>query len=232
MHHHHQLLDHPFFEEQPFNDVLEPFGFETSIKLVNPPIDPECDDPAAIDAYASDPQAYIDGLTFSHPAGFTEVDRSENDEGDIYSVAVRAKTVFAQLLLCADSPFAGSSSNCNRSYIDVYHERMRQISTEGFSREHDDKYTGAELSRAALAYANIAALQGRFGITEGADLSQYGMHDWPWAKSWWKPSCGARRNLVKAGALILAEIERLDRAAAKLSEGEIPVGASDVGGAQ
>ncbi len=35
---------------------------------------------------------------------------------------------------------------------------------------------------------------------------------WPWATSWWKPTT-KRRNLVKAGALILAEIERLDRAA-------------------
>lgn len=36
--------------------------------------------------------------------------------------------------------------------------------------------------------------------------------NWPWHRVWWKPST-RRRNLVKAGALILAEIERLDRAA-------------------
>lgn len=35
---------------------------------------------------------------------------------------------------------------------------------------------------------------------------------WPWDASWWKPNA-RRRNLVKAGALILAEIERIDRAA-------------------
>jgi hypothetical protein len=35
---------------------------------------------------------------------------------------------------------------------------------------------------------------------------------WPWAPEWWKPTHG-RRDLVKAGALILAELERLDRAA-------------------
>jgi hypothetical protein len=33
---------------------------------------------------------------------------------------------------------------------------------------------------------------------------------WPWAPELWKPA-NARRDLVKAGALILAEIERLDR---------------------
>lgn len=36
---------------------------------------------------------------------------------------------------------------------------------------------------------------------------------WPWDESWWKPT-NRRRDLVKAGALILAEIERLDRAEA------------------
>ncbi|HCE5729600.1 hypothetical protein ACP0KH_06585 [Pseudomonas aeruginosa] len=36
---------------------------------------------------------------------------------------------------------------------------------------------------------------------------------WPWDKDWWKPT-SARRDLVKACALALAEIERLDRAAA------------------
>ncbi|HCF3475434.1 TPA: hypothetical protein ACHSVP_002604 [Pseudomonas aeruginosa] len=36
---------------------------------------------------------------------------------------------------------------------------------------------------------------------------------WPWDEQWWKPST-ARRDLVKACALALAEIERLDRATA------------------
>lgn len=36
---------------------------------------------------------------------------------------------------------------------------------------------------------------------------------WCWDRSWWKPTT-PRRDLVKAAALILAEIERIDRAAA------------------
>ncbi|QFU01240.1 hypothetical protein FIU83_06270 [Halomonas sp. THAF5a] len=202
--HTHQLLDHPLFEEQPFQDILEPFGFEVSIKLIDPPIDPACDDPAAIDAYANDSQAYIDGLTFEHPPGFSELDRSENDEGDLYSVAVRAKTVFAQLLLCADSAFAGPNSHFSAPYLDVYRERMRQLSTESFSRERDDGYQHGELANAAASYAHHADT-GR-GSTASTAI-------WPWADKWWKPSADPRRNLVKAGALILAEIERLDRAA-------------------
>ena len=34
---------------------------------------------------------------------------------------------------------------------------------------------------------------------------------WPWHRQWWKPK-NARRDLVRAAALIVAEIERLDRA--------------------
>ncbi|MDO0945948.1 hypothetical protein [Chromohalobacter israelensis] len=198
------------FEEQPLQDILEPFGFEVSLRTTEPPIDLACDDPDAINNYAADPQAYIEGLAFQHPSGFTEVDRGENDEGDIYSVAVRAKTVFAQLLLCADSTFAHDSSPHTRAYADVYRERMRQISTEGFNRERDDGYEQAELSRAAGSYCLIASLQMRFG--ELPDPNRYCDDDWPWDRKWFKPR-DPRRNLVKAGALILAEIERLDRAA-------------------
>lgn len=41
---------------------------------------------------------------------------------------------------------------------------------------------------------------------------------WTWDRSWWKPT-NRRRDLVKAGALILAEIERLDRAAPEAEGG-------------
>lgn len=202
----HQLLDHPMFEEQPLQDILEPFGFEVSLRTTEPPIDLACDDPDAINNYAADPQAYIEGLAFQHPSGFTEIDRGENDEGDIYSVAVRAKTVFAQLLLCADSTFAHDSSPHTRAYADVYRERMRQLSTEGFSRERDDGYQKGELAAAAGTYA-LHAHDDHPSMMVGAPAW------WPWITKWWKPSTDPRRNLVKAGALILAEIERLDRAA-------------------
>lgn len=211
--HTHQLLDHPLFEERPFKHILEPFGFEISVGTIEPPIDPAVDDPAAIDAYANDPETYIAGLSFEHPQGFTEIDRGENEDGEIYSLAVRAKTVFAQLLLCADSEFAGPNSPYSSAYMPVYRERMRQISTEGFSREHDDQWEQAELNHAASSYCLIASLQARFGSIP--DLHKHRSGEWPWAPKWWKPSPDPRRNLVKAGALILAEIERLDRIAAR-----------------
>lgn len=36
-------------------------------------------------------------------------------------------------------------------------------------------------------------------------------YSWPWDEEWWKPSEDPVRNLVKAGALIAAEIDRLQR---------------------
>lgn len=85
---------------------------------------------------------------------------------------------------------------------DVLAERARQIGVEGWTPEHDDKHPPGELAKAAACYA----------IHE-PDFTHVPSF-WPWGGSWWKPG-DPRRNLVKAAALILAEIERLDRAAAR-----------------
>ncbi|MBZ9559032.1 MULTISPECIES: hypothetical protein [unclassified Modicisalibacter] len=100
-----------------------------------------------------------------------------------------------------------------RASGDVLAERRRQVEVEGWEPSHDDTHRSAEMVRAAIGYANLAALQGRYGVPDTTDLSLYIPHDWPWATGWWKPSRSARRNLIKAAALLLAEIERLDRAA-------------------
>ena len=83
---------------------------------------------------------------------------------------------------------------------DVAAERRRQIESEGWTPAHDDEHSQGELAAAAVCYAFTAVRSPHF-------LG----HLWPWDGSWWKPK-DKRRNLVKAGALILAEIERLDRA--------------------
>jgi hypothetical protein len=83
---------------------------------------------------------------------------------------------------------------------DVLAERQRQMAVEGWTPEHDDEtYSTEELAFAAVCYAT-------------ADEGDAPPAVWPWPWAWWKPK-DRRRNLVKAGALILAEIERLDRAA-------------------
>lgn len=96
---------------------------------------------------------------------------------------------------------------------DVLAERQRQISVEGWTPEHDDEHKNGDLAIAAACYVTNAATWLQRGTDDlrkrYADLSPGGR--WPWPYKWWKPT-NERRDLVKAGALILAEIERLDRA--------------------
>jgi hypothetical protein len=84
--------------------------------------------------------------------------------------------------------------------VDVTSERLRQIAQEGYSTEHDDEHVRGELAAMAALYA----------MPE--DARECG--DWAEAlrPEGWEAKFGdRRRDLVKAGALILAEIERLDR---------------------
>lgn len=83
----------------------------------------------------------------------------------------------------------------SKAAVDVLAERRRQVEAEGWSPEHDDTHVRGEMMDAAICYLHRRR-------EEAA---------WPWDRSWWKPT-DRRRDLVKAGALILAEIERLDRA--------------------
>ena len=95
---------------------------------------------------------------------------------------------------------------------DVLAERQRQISAEGWTPEHDDEHSRGEMGRAAAAYAldTASQLSEHPGVSKHFALLATGI--WPWNHASHKPA-DERRNLIKAGALILAEIERLDRAA-------------------
>jgi hypothetical protein len=94
---------------------------------------------------------------------------------------------------------------------DVLAERRRQVEKEGYSTNHDDEHPSGEIAAYAAFYAMPPAVR-----------------DWPaeetgYGATWgeaiipahWGPAKPGdrRRELVKAGALILAEIERIDRAA-------------------
>jgi len=87
-------------------------------------------------------------------------------------------------------------------------ERQRQIEQEGWTPEHDDEHRRGELARAAACYAQSAAYHARHFTPHYV----FGRpSEWPWDLDWWKPSGDPVRNLVKAGALIAAEIDRLTR---------------------
>jgi hypothetical protein len=86
-------------------------------------------------------------------------------------------------------------------------ERERQIEQEGWTAEHDAKeHNNGDLTKAGISYAAQAATQLKLNTNETCDTM-----NWPWDYKWWKPSPDPVRNLVKAGALIAAEIDRLKR---------------------
>ncbi len=97
---------------------------------------------------------------------------------------------------------------------DLWRERQRQMDGDGFSAARDDAHDKGELAGAAACYALNACRPGSQDVAAAVSAAMRAI--WPWAPYWWKPG-DRRHDLVKAGALILAEIERLDRAAAKLA---------------
>jgi hypothetical protein len=80
-------------------------------------------------------------------------------------------------------------------------ERNRQISVEGWTPEHDDRHDHGELAAAAACYA--AGNDDLVNVATNTDV-------WP-QRFDYKPK-DRRRDLIRAGALILAELERMDRA--------------------
>lgn len=90
-------------------------------------------------------------------------------------------------------------------------ERERQMSVEGYTPKHDDEHRQSDMVDAAIAYA-LAGEPVEYRPWFGADLAiDIQREVWPWNREDWKPSDDPIRNLVKAGALIAAEIDRLLR---------------------
>jgi hypothetical protein len=81
-------------------------------------------------------------------------------------------------------------------------ERARQISEEGWTPEHDDRHTRGELAEAAGVYA--MPYNGSWKAT-----------NWPWEREGQRFDSssdeGRIRELARAGALVAAEIDRLQR---------------------
>lgn len=84
-------------------------------------------------------------------------------------------------------------------FLEILAERNRQIDQEGFDAANDDEHDCGELADAAACYA----LGKPWEIIKQL---------WPLQRHWWKATT-RKRNLIKAGALIVAELERLHRVA-------------------
>lgn len=104
------------------------------------------------------------------------------------------------------------SAGLSQAERDVLRERRRQPLEEGFDAAHDDDHDNGELARAAACYAMGAAWLEMHRMGDGQGNIVDVPVRWPWAPAWWKPK-SRRRDLVRAAGLLIAEIERLDRAA-------------------
>lgn len=94
--------------------------------------------------------------------------------------------------------------------------RARQVVNHGFTSAKDDRNNAnGEMAEAAACYA--------LAETEAKDLLN---SLWPWDAAWFKPAPAddmeaRKRDLEKAGALLIAEWERLDRIQERRAEEEV-----------
>lgn len=101
-------------------------------------------------------------------------------------------------------------------------ERLRQVESEGWTPEHDDTHTLGEMAAAGACYALLSTRWRAASALVGGQLVRHIL--WPWEPEWFKPTDYPDppftpdvhidkhvRDLVKAGALIAAEIDRLQR---------------------
>lgn len=171
----------------------------------------------ALDMHASEDERVIQRMARSLANTIVALNGDVRPEtSDLFGkVDELAHTVMLELNLYRAT--YGDLISTSSSARDVLAERHRQINAEGWTPEHDDEHDAGDLACAAAAYA----------LAAGDTLNPQSQGDgeymveppvmWPWDGTWWKPT-GARRNLVKAGALLLAEIERIDRAALRASK--------------
>jgi len=129
------------------------------------------------------------------------VEREVIPEGDMLTTTTWHRLTDA--LSGVTQPATSTAAN------DVLAERERQKSVEGWTPEHDDTHTRGEMAVAAACYAAPRSVMMTGSIKAIKDNAFRLI--WPWSPVWWKPR-NTRRNLVRAAALLIAEIERLDRA--------------------
>ncbi len=108
-----------------------------------------------------------------------------------------------------DSKTTVAPSRKTGAYL-IAEERERQIEALGYTPERDQHYGTGQLARAASCYALPEAFRSRPDHKRLKKNGQYVPNEWPFAPEYWKPSPDNRiRELQKAGALIAADIDRL-----------------------
>lgn len=116
-----------------------------------------------------------------------------SEAADAIQALKRDATFMGELVLSGPRPGTGIR--------DIMRERLRQITEEGRSRETDRQYQRRELARAGACYL--------LHVVGNARAPGLASSLWPWSHEAWKPK-DVRANLVRAGALIAAELDRID----------------------
>lgn len=98
----------------------------------------------------------------------------------------------------------------------IARERLRQLTAENWTTQHDDQATEGQMASAAAAYAHYAGQQAKANTHGNV---QWNPPWWPWLRHWWKPR-KPYQNLNRAGALLVAEIARRLRKATKELDAE------------
>lgn len=102
---------------------------------------------------------------------------------------------------------------------EIFAERERQIVHEGYDEAHDDQHLAGSIAAAAGVYALFTTftdadrrIDADSGYPANKDAERFVERQWPWDMRAFKPK-DRRRDLIRAAALLVAEIERIDRAA-------------------
>lgn len=173
-------------------------------------------------------RVYVDGETLESVYG-DDVDCFETDKDIVLSAYLARQRGERELVPgsqpvnganCIDRTGDGESGGQSKKGTEmtkngialISEERQRQISQEGWTTKHDDQHACGELMSAARSYLGAASYA---RLNRHTRLDMRAPRSWPWETEWWKPSDDPIRNLVKAGALIAAEIDRLQRRASQ-----------------
>ncbi len=117
----------------------------------------------------------------------------------------QAWTVFTDTIQAVRESLADIKPVEMTGSLAMLRERVRQLTVEGWTPEHDKQNKPRELAEAGLCYviAGHALLSG-----DKFDMIAAPMGAWPWSPEWWKPAAEPLRNLEKGCALLAAAWDR------------------------
>lgn len=121
--------------------------------------------------------------------------------------SARSYAAFKEALAIPDEVRTDSYEPTRAATARIVAERIRQLTDEGRTPAWDDRHTTGGMARAAACYAVSGGAR-----TMDSEVREAVDDWWPWDRDAFKPSSDRMRDLERAGALILAEMERLARA--------------------